>query len=109
MKTIPFIINFLGGESTESEIIPIFAKNINNTNRSVLTIQNETANNLSNEMEEKIKKELAEYGFSMDDLTKEELVELKLEIRLKEEGHVVLDGVLFSKPMYFKKTGVDSE
>ena len=61
-------------------------------------------------MEEKIKKELAEYGFSMDDLTNEELEELKQEIKLKEEGHVVLDGVLFSKPMYFKKiTGVDSE
>ena len=62
-----------------------------------------TVINLSNEMEEKIKKELAEYGFSMDDLTKDELEELKQEIRLKEEGHAVLDGVLFSKPMYFKK------
>lgn len=55
-------------------------------------------------MDEKIKKELDAYGLSLDDLTKEELEELKSEIKAKEEGHIVLDGVLFSiAPLYGKR------
>ena len=55
-------------------------------------------------MDEKIKKELDAYGLSLDDLTKEELEELKSEIKAKEEGQVVLDGVLFSiAPLYGKR------
>ena len=55
-------------------------------------------------MDEKIKKELDVYGLSLDDLTKEELEELKSEIKAKEEGQIVLDGVLFSiAPLYGKR------
>nr|DAN48679.1 MAG TPA: hypothetical protein [Caudoviricetes sp.] len=55
-------------------------------------------------MDEKIKKELDAYGLSLDDLTKEELEELKSEIKAKEEGQIVLDGVLFSiAPLYGKR------
>lgn len=45
-------------------------------------------------MDEKIKKELDAYGLSLDDLTKEELEELKHEIEEKEHGVSFLDGVL---------------
>lgn len=55
-------------------------------------------------MDEKIKKELEMYGLSLDDLTCEELEELKMEIKAREEGHTVLDGVLFSiSPLYGKR------
>lgn len=55
-------------------------------------------------MDEKIKKELEAYGLSLDDLTSEELEELKREIKAREEGHIVLDGVLFSiAPLYGKR------
>lgn len=51
-------------------------------------------------MDEKIKKELDAYGLSIDDLTEEEMEELKLEIKAKEEGQSFLDGVLFSIDRY---------
>lgn len=55
-------------------------------------------------MDEKIKKELDAYGLSIDDLTQEELEELKWEIKAKEEGHSFLDGVLSSiAPLYGKR------
>lgn len=47
-------------------------------------------------MDEKIKNELEAYGLSIEDLTKDELEELKSEIKAKEDGQTVLDGVLFS-------------
>lgn len=55
-------------------------------------------------MDEKIKKELEAYGLTLDDLTSEELEELKREIKAKEEGNTILDGVLFSiAPLYGKR------
>ena len=45
-------------------------------------------------MAEKIKKELDAYGLSIEDLTEEELEELKWEIKAKEEGLSFLDGIL---------------
>lgn len=55
-------------------------------------------------MDEKIKKELDAFGLSIDDLTEEELEELKWEIKAKEEGRFFLDGVLFSiAPLYGKR------
>lgn len=51
-------------------------------------------------MDEKIKKELDAHGLSIDDLTEEEMEELKLEIKAKEEGQSFLDGVLFSIDPY---------
>lgn len=55
-------------------------------------------------MDEKIKKELDAYGLSIDDLTGEELEELKWEIKAREEGQSILDGVLFSiAPLYGKR------
>lgn len=54
-------------------------------------------------MNEKIKEELDTYGLSIEDLTEEELEELKREIMAKEEGHSILDGVLFSIPLYGRR------
>lgn len=55
-------------------------------------------------MDEKIKNELDAYGLSIEDLTKDELEELKSEIKAKEDGQTVLDGVLFSiAPLYGKR------
>lgn len=51
-------------------------------------------------MDEKIKKELDAYGLSIEDLTEEEMEELKLEIKAEEEGQSFLDGVLFSIDRY---------
>lgn len=55
-------------------------------------------------MDDKIKKELDAYGLSIEDLTEEELEELKWEIKAKEEGLSFLDGVLSSiGPLYGKR------
>ncbi len=45
-------------------------------------------------MEEKIKQELEKYDLVESQLTKEELEKLKEEIKAKEEGFLILDGVL---------------
>ena len=45
-------------------------------------------------MDAKIAKELNEAGLTLDDLTQEELQELKEEIAFKEKGGCVLDGIL---------------
>lgn len=45
-------------------------------------------------MDKRIKKELEIYGLDIEDLTKEELEELKREIEEKERGVSFLDGVL---------------
>lgn len=45
-------------------------------------------------MDKKIKKELYKYGLDIEDLTKDELEELKWEIEEKERGVSFLDGVL---------------
>lgn len=54
-------------------------------------------------MDEKIKKELDAYGLSIEDLTKEELDELKREIEEKEHGVYFLDGVLSGISLYRAK------
>ncbi len=51
-------------------------------------------------MDERIKKELDEYGLKLEDLTAEELEELKQEIEEKERGMFILDGVLSRIPPY---------
>ena len=51
-------------------------------------------------MEEKIKEKLDEYGFLLEDLTENELEELKNEIDMESKGYVILDGVLSQKPLY---------
>lgn len=51
-------------------------------------------------MEQKIQEKLQEYGFTLEDLTIEELAQLKAEIEFEEKGGVIFDGVLAHKPMY---------
>ncbi len=45
-------------------------------------------------MENKIKKELENYGLTINNLTPQEIQELKEEIKKKDEGKLILDGVL---------------
>lgn len=51
-------------------------------------------------MEQKIQEKLQEYGFTLEDLTTEELEQLKMEIEQERKGYVILDGVLAHKPRY---------
>ncbi len=57
-------------------------------------------------MEDKIKKALAEYGLpadTVDLLTKEELEQLKEEIKAKENGALFLDGVLCNPELLYSR------
>lgn len=54
-------------------------------------------------MEEKIKKLLEEHGLTESQLTKEELEELKEEIKAREQGFEVLDGVLHNPELYYRQ------
>ncbi len=54
-------------------------------------------------LEEKIQKKLDSYGFTLDDLTSEELEKLKEEIEAEDRGEFIIDGVLFYKPVFRKK------
>lgn len=45
-------------------------------------------------MENKIKKELENYGLTINNLTPQEIQELKEEIKKKDEGKLILDDVL---------------
>ena len=51
-------------------------------------------------IDNKITEKLMEYGFSLEDLTSEELNTLKEEIELEAKGVIILDGVLFHKDKY---------
>ena len=54
-------------------------------------------------MEDKIKQVLEKYGLTESQLTKEELEKLKEEIVAKEQGFEVLDGVLATPSLYYRK------
>lgn len=54
-------------------------------------------------MEDKIKKTLKEYGLEESQLTKEELDNLKEEIKARKNGLTVLDGVLSNPKLYYRK------
>lgn len=54
-------------------------------------------------MEDKVRKALAEYNLTEDDLTKEELEELKEEIKAKEQGACILDGVFSNVSLFYRK------
>lgn len=51
-------------------------------------------------IDNKITEKLDEYGFSIEDLTPEELNALKKEIEAESKGMIILDGVLFHKSIY---------
>lgn len=51
-------------------------------------------------MDKRIKEKLEEFGFTIEDLTLEELNALKKEVEMEEKGHIIMDGVLASKPRY---------
>lgn len=54
-------------------------------------------------MEERIKQELAEYGLTVEQLTKEELQRLTQEIELRDKGIDVLDGVLSDPSIMYRQ------
>lgn len=54
-------------------------------------------------MEEKIKKLLEEHGLTESQLTKEELEELKGEIKAREQGLMVLDSVLDNPSLFYRQ------
>lgn len=54
-------------------------------------------------MDERIKQELAEYGLTIDQLTKEELQKLTQEIELRDKGNEVLDGVLSDPSIMYRQ------
>lgn len=58
-------------------------------------------------MEEKIKKVLSKHGLTVDLLTKEEIEQLKEEIKIKEQGGEILDG-LFSNPFIIYRRAAKS-
>lgn len=51
-------------------------------------------------IDSKITEKLEEYGFSLEDLTPEELNALKEEIEAESKGMIILDGVLSHKSIY---------
>ena len=53
-----------------------------------------------NKIQERIQKELESNGFTEDDLTPEEMAELRSEVEAKMNGETVFDGVLFYKNRY---------
>lgn len=53
-------------------------------------------------MEDKVKQRLEECGLTESQLTKE-LNKVKEEIKAKEEGYSVLDGVLSNPELFFRK------
>ena len=54
-------------------------------------------------MEDKIKQVLEVHGLTESQLTKEELEELKEELAAKEQALEVLDGVLATPSLYYRK------
>lgn len=54
-------------------------------------------------MEDKIKQILKEYGLTENQLTKEELEQLKEEIKAKEQGMCILDSVLDNPSLYYRE------
>lgn len=54
-------------------------------------------------MEAKIKARLAEYELTEQDLTTEEMEELKEEIAAEERGETVLDSVLDNPSLFYRK------
>ena len=56
-----------------------------------------------NTMEEKVIEKLNEVGLTPDDLTKEELERLKEEVKLEEDGIIVIDGVLSDSKIFYRR------
>lgn len=54
-------------------------------------------------MEEKVIEKLNEVGLTPDDLTKEELEQLKEEIKLEADGIFVIDGVLSDSKILYRR------
>lgn len=58
-------------------------------------------------MDDKIKKALAKYGLTIDDLTQEELEELKEEIKRRDNGDMILDGFFSNSSLFYRKRPKD--
>lgn len=54
-------------------------------------------------METKINSKLEEYGLTAEDLTQEEMTQLRQEIEAEERGETILDGVLDNPSLYYRK------
>lgn len=53
-------------------------------------------------MEEKVKKILEEHGLTIDQLTPQEVQQLKQEIVAQEKGLCILDGVLSDPSLFYR-------
>lgn len=58
---------------------------------------------MKNKIAQKIKEKLELYGFQEDELTSEEMLELRQEAQAELNGYIILDGVLFHNPKYKNK------
>lgn len=54
-------------------------------------------------MEEKIEELLAEYGLTIDQLTEQEIEQLKEEVKAKEAGATIIDGFFSNPGLYYRK------
>lgn len=54
-------------------------------------------------MEEKIKELLAEHGLTIDQLTEQEIEQLKEEIKAMEAGATILDGFFSNPELYYRR------
>lgn len=54
-------------------------------------------------MEEKIKELLAEHGLTIDQLTEQEIEQLKEEINAMESGATILDGFFSNPELYYRR------
>jgi hypothetical protein len=54
-------------------------------------------------METKINNRLAEHGLTADDLTQEEMTQLREEIDAEQRGTTILDGVLDNPSLMYRK------
>ena len=54
-------------------------------------------------METKIKNRLAERGLTAEDLTQEEMCQLRQETDAEERGEIVLDGVLDNPSLLYRR------
>lgn len=54
-------------------------------------------------METKINSKLAEHGLTAEDLTQEEMAQLRDEIEAEERGETTLDGIFDNPSLFYRK------
>lgn len=65
--------------------------------------------NMKNKIDETIKEKLEFYGLTEEDLTAEEMEELREEVETELEGGMILDGVLFNPEILYRKSKIKDD